>query len=88
MPIYTYKHPITGEVFEDLRLIKDAKKSFIAPDGVKCPYAPFATNKAPAGWVSGREGFEIDGDFYRKTNPRTVRFRDGHKEKFDPTRHR
>jgi len=87
IPIYEYQHPVTGEIFEDLRSIKNRKKFFIAPDGVKCPFAPFASNRAPAGWLAGREGFQIDSDFYKKTKPKYVRYRDNHRERYDPTRH-
>ena len=87
MPHYTYEHPETGEVFEDFRPIKDRKKPFVAPDGIKCPFAPFACHTAPAGIVVGREGFEIDADFYKKSKPKYVKFRDGHRERYDPTKH-
>ena len=87
MPNYTYEHPETGEIFVDLRPMRDRKKPFIAPDGVKCPFAPFAGGKAPAGWVKGLEGFEKDPAYYQKMNPKYVRFKDGHKERYDPSKH-
>lgn len=88
MPLYEYQHPVTGEIFEDIRSIKDRKKPFISPDGAKCPFSPFASKRAPAGWLAGREGFQIDPDFYKKVKPKNVRYLDGHTEKYDPTRHR
>ena len=65
--------------------MKDRGKMYVAPDGEKCKRVLF--DGAPAGWVLGREGFEQDPDFYKKMKPKKVRYRDGHKEFFDPTRH-
>lgn len=37
MPLYEYKHPKTGEIFEDIRTFANGDKPFVADDGVKCP---------------------------------------------------
>ena len=36
MPFYLYKHPDTGEVFEDLRPMSRRDDPFVAPDGKEC----------------------------------------------------
>lgn len=84
-PIYEYEHPDTGEVFEEIRPVKDRKKPFYAPDGAKCKYIDFSRNFR--GWRGGREVFEADADYVKKQNPKYIRFNDGHKEKYDPTKH-
>jgi predicted nucleic acid-binding Zn ribbon protein len=37
MPIYEYKHPVTGEIFEKFRPAKDYKKPLKLKDGTICP---------------------------------------------------
>ena len=85
-PIYEYEHPETGEIFEDIRLVKNRKKPFVAPDGVKCP-----RREVPAaftGWKGDREVFEMDkGHYVKEMKPKYVKFRDGHRELYDPTKH-
>lgn len=34
-----------------------------------------------------RECFEMDSHYVKQVNPKIIRFRDGHKERYDPTRH-
>lgn len=80
MPIYEYEHPETGEIFDDLRAFKDMDKPFIAPDGVECPRIvsmPFIINGSR----------ENDYNDIKKSNPKYVRFKDGRRERFDPTKH-
>ena len=36
MPIYSYEHPETGEVFDELRPISKMDDPYIAPDGKEC----------------------------------------------------
>ena len=55
MPIYCFKHPKTGEVFEELRLMKDIDKPFFAEDGIECPRI---VPDHVSGWVEGREVFQ------------------------------
>jgi len=83
LPIYCFKHPETKEIFEVLRPMKDSDKPYIATDGVKCERV--ITNFA--GWKGDREAFELDPDYVKKLNPKSVRFRDGHREKYDSSKH-
>jgi len=85
MPIYQFKHPETEEIFEEMRSFKDMKKTFIAPDGVKCER--IKVPKSVKGWRSDREAFEADPHFVKQTNPKYIKFKDGHREKYDPTKH-
>lgn len=85
MPIYQFKHPKTGEIFEDIRSFKNINKPFFAPDGVKCERIKVSTNVR--GWRGDREVFEADSSFVKKTKPKYVKFRDGHRERYDPTKH-
>ena len=84
-PVYSYLHPETGEVFEELVSIKDSNKFFILPDGIKC-------KRLFSGFSGGiinknAEVFQKDSDYVKKCKPRFVKFRDGHKEKYNPTKH-
>ena len=84
MPIYLYQHPKTKKIFEALRLIKNRNKSFYAPDGVKCKRV--TCNKF-SDWRKHREVFELDPAYVKKCRPKYVKFRDGHREKYDPQKH-
>ena len=92
MPIYTYEHPGTGEQFEVVRSFAEADKIFKSTDGKKCKRIPFpASTKKPRG-RSSRAGqklevFQADPDYCKKCNPKYVKFQDGHRERYDPTRH-
>jgi len=83
MAIYQYKHPKTGEIFEDIRKMKDSDKPFIAPDGIKC----FRIISKFQGWKGNKEVFEQDPSYVKKCRPKFVKFKDGHREKYDPTKH-
>jgi len=83
MPIYCYQHPKTKEEFEVFRKMKDSNKPFYAPDGVKCK----KLISTFGGWREGREVFELDPDYVKRNNPKKVKYRDGHSERYDPTRH-
>lgn len=84
MALYEFQHPKTGKIFEEFRLMKDSDKPFIAPDGVKCPRI-FPSSGSFR--IEGREGFELDPTFYKKMNPKYVKYRDGHRERFSPNKH-
>lgn len=84
-PIYEYIHPETNEIYEDMRSCSDRDKPFIAPDGKECKRMEVPTSFS--GWVGDREGFQQDPDFYKKMKPKYVKFKDGHREKYDPTKH-
>lgn len=83
-PIYEYKNPVTGEIFEDIRSYSDMDKPFIAPDGTKCERI---FTSSIHGWKGDREVFEIDPGYVKKCKPKYVKFRDGHREKYDPNKH-
>ena len=84
-PIYSYVHPETGEVFDELRKVKDRNKPFISPDGKKCKRDKFPSRFS--GWKGNREIFEVDPSYVKKMNPKFVRYQDGHKERYDSTKH-
>ena len=85
MPIYQFKHPETGEIFEELRPFKDIDKPYIAEDGVECER--LQVPESIRGWRKDREAFEADPDYVKKVKPKYIRFQDGHREKYDPTKH-
>jgi len=84
MPIYTYENTDTKKRFDILRPVRDRDKQYKDSDGTVCKRV---IDGAPAGWRTDREGFEIDSDFYKESNPKYVRYRDGHRERYDSTRH-
>ncbi len=87
MPIYEYQHPETGEIFEEFRLIKNRNKVFIAPDGVKCKRI-MSSQMGYCGLAEKeREVFQLDSNYAKKMNPKYVKFRDGHRERYDPNKH-
>lgn len=82
-PLYVYRNPKTGEEFDVLRPAKDWKKSHVLEDGTVCErvVAPFC------GWKGNREVFEVDPGYVKKCNPKFIKFKDGHRERYDPTKH-
>lgn len=85
MPIYVYKHPVTGEEFEVRRTFSQIDEPYLSPDGSVCPRIQvFTASKAIN---KNREVFQVDPDYVKKCNPKYVRFRDGHRERYDPTKH-
>lgn len=90
-PIYTYKHPKTEKIFEEIRNFKDCDKPFVLEDGTKCERVLFPKlingPKGPAIIDINREVFQADSDLVKKTKPKYIRFNDGHREKYDPTKH-
>ena len=90
MALYTYKNPKTGEIFEEFAPMKDYQKPFVTSDGVVCPRVFYVdTNeKTYLGIINkNAEVFQKDSTYVRKMNPKYVKFRDGHRERFDSTRH-
>jgi hypothetical protein len=87
-PIYSYKNPKTGEIFDEIRLMKDSNIPFVLDDGTECERVLFPSfTKGPAIIDVKREVFQADPELVKKTNPKYVRFKDGHKERYDPTKH-
>ena len=87
-PIYSYKNPKTKKIFEKIRGFKDSKKPFILDDGTICKRILFPDTKIGL-WIKNNnaEVFQKDPDYVKKCNPKYVKFRDGHKEKYDSTKH-
>ena len=85
MPIYQFIHPETKEIFEEIRSFKNIDKLFIALDGVKCERIVIPTRLTIIN--KNAEVFEKDPAFVKKCKPKYVKFKDGHKEKYDPTKH-
>ena len=94
MPIYIYKHPETDEVFEVLRSMSQSEKQYEAPDGVMCDRIFHNPNfNKDKDWMrTSRAGekleiFQHDPSYVKKMRPKYVKFRDGHRERYDPTKH-
>ena len=83
MPTYCFEHPDTGEIFEEFRLMADYNSPFFAPDGKEC-------KRMMSGFTiidKNEEVFQKDEDYTKLTNPKFIKFKDGHKEKYNPTKH-
>jgi hypothetical protein len=94
MPIYMYEHPETREVFEILRPMSESQKKYKAPDGVMCDriFHNPEFDKSKGSRRTSRAGqtlevFQADPSHVKKMKPKFVKFRDGHREKYDPTKH-
>ena len=90
---YYYKHPKTGKIYSDQRMIGFETKPYKASDGVECELLedyspPVEESKNQIGIINkNAEVFQKDPEFVKKCKPRYVKFRDGHREKYDPTKH-
>jgi len=90
---FYYKHPKTGEIYSDQRMIGFEGVPYTSPDGVECDLAkdyspPVKERKLGIAIIDNNaEVFQKDAAFVKKCNPRYVKFRDGHREKYDPTKH-
>lgn len=89
MPIYVYKHPDTGEEFEVLRSFSEADNVFVSADGKKCKRVLFPASIAGKTGVIDKnaEPWEKDPGYVKRLNPKYVRTRAGHRERYDPNRH-
>jgi len=85
MPVYVFEHPETKEVFEEFRSFKKINKPFYAPDGIKCKRILFPGKLSIS--KKRKEFFEQDPEYVKKVKPKYVRFRDGHRERYDETKH-
>ena len=89
---FWYKHPKTGEMFSDQRMVGYEDKPFNCK-GIDCElvrgYAPPEVDhdRNLAIINKNREVFEADPWLVKKTNPKYVKYQDGHSERFDPNRH-
>lgn len=73
----------TGEIFEVYRKISERDLPFFAEDGTECT----RIISKSSGWRKDREVFEVDPSYVKQMNPKYVKFRDGHRERYDETRH-
>ncbi|NJL70148.1 MAG: hypothetical protein HC888_00440 [Candidatus Competibacteraceae bacterium] len=95
MPIYEYKHPKTGEIFNDIRTFSKMTEPFVAPDGTICPFISWFEAPDAADVVKGNkwskstvdkkcEVWEKDPEYVRKCNPKYVRTRSGERIRYNP----
>lgn len=91
MPIFQYEHPETGEIFEEIRTFKNYHDPLILEDGTKCERVlfpkPTKGTKGPAIINKNREVFQADTDYVKRSQPKYIKFNDGHRERYDPTKH-
>ena len=89
MPIYYYKNKNNGEIVEVVRKFSEQKIPYISPDGSVCEYIDWwlIATQAPLGIDKNAEVFEKDSDYVKKMKPKYVKFHDGHREIYDPTKH-
>lgn len=90
---FYYKHPKTGEIFSDQRMMGFETKEYKAPDGEVCEllkdYCPPSKNtKSQLGIIDkDAEVFKKDPAYVKKCKPKYIKFRDGHREPYDPSKH-
>ncbi len=94
---FWYKHPKTGKMHSDQRMEGYEHRPLIIK-GVKCEldpdYLPPAKEEDTSIGFPGRmfkngqrEVWEADPNHVKKCNPKYVQYQDGHKERYDPTKH-
>ena len=87
-PLYTYENPITGKYFEEIATMANSDKPFILEDGTECPRIFFPPTKRGCAIINkNREAFQVDPDFCKKVKPKYIKFKDGHRERYNPTKH-
>jgi len=93
LPIYVYEHPETGELIEEIRPMSEHDQPLILEDGTVCErynggfLKEDKKRKRDYRGVRGHEGFEVDPDYYKTLKPKYVKFKDGHREKYNPNKH-
>ena len=90
---FWYKHPQTGLMIPDQRMVGYEEKPLII-NGERCElvrdYVPPEEDDDKRNLAiinKNREVFEADPDYVKKCRPKYVKFQDGHKERYDPTKH-
>ncbi len=90
---FWYKHPETEEMFSDQRLIGYETRPLVVK-GIKCElvpdYVPPAKNRDDFSLAiinKNREVFQADTDYVKRSQPKYIKFNDGHRERYDPTKH-
>ena len=66
--------------------MKDSDKPFVSPDGEICDRF-YGSMGYMGRSEKERECFELDPHYCKRTNPKWIRFRDNHRERYDPTKH-
>ena len=90
---FYYKHPKTGKIYSDQRMMGFENVPYKASDGVECEllkdYSPPVKAKNPGLCIIDKnaEVFEKDAAYVKECNPKYVKYRDGHREKYDSTKH-
>lgn len=87
---YKYQHPETGKIYKSFRDSEKKDEPYVSDDGVKCPRLldPGEGNNFQLGIIDkNAEVFQKDPDYVKKCSPKYVKFNDGHREKYDPTKH-
>ena len=92
---FWYKHPKTGKMHSDQRMSGYEHKPLVVK-GVKCElvpdYVPPLKEHKPLGprrlYKDGqREVWEADPQYIKKMNPKYVKYQDGHRERYDSSKH-
>jgi hypothetical protein len=91
---YYYKHPISGEIFSDQRFEESKDVPYKSADGEICERIekPLKLDESDSQvniLIINKNGevFERFPEEVRAANPKYIEFRDGHKERYDPSRH-
>ena len=84
MALYVYVNS-KGEQFEEFRTISKRDEPFIDPNGETCSRITFP-GICPI-IDKNAEVFKRYPDYCRSTQPKKVKYKDGHSEKYDPTKH-
>ena len=90
---FYYKHPKTGEIFSDQRMMGYETRAYKTSDGEECELVPdyeppVKNTKNQIGIIDkNAEIFEKDAAYVKECNPKYIKFNDGHRERYDPTKH-
>jgi len=90
---YYYKNPKTGKIFSDQRMQGYENKPYIDKDGIECEllvdYRPSEEERTSGIAIinKNREVFQADSDYVKKCKPKYVKFQDGHRERYDSSKH-
>ena len=85
MAIYVYLNPKTGETFEEIVSMSKSNDDFILEDGTICKRIIDIGNMGIED--INRESFKKDLRYVRKIKPKYLKFKDGHREKYDYWKH-
>jgi len=90
---YWYKYPETGEMISDQRMEGYETKPLVVK-GVECELIPdYVPPSKESDDVNiaiinkNREVFEADPGYVKSCKPKYVQFQDGHRERYDSSKH-